>query len=220
MGYDESDLYDDLQSDYEAKLIEEGISELSKDAVRSYLGQNGDAVVERVNEALADARNLYAGNKFGLAVVRASSAAELIVHYLVVQPLMQGAFLSDEWSGVLTRRITRGGRAADREVLPSIVTQWGIDLNALRTSDGEPIWEALVSKVWPERDRYVHRCDPVHGPSAALAIAAAQGLLDELVRPISHEFGLSWPDSTWAELVQGLGGAMYSTTYSRSSPFT
>ena len=219
MGYDESDYYDDLQGEYEAKLIEEGIQELSVEAVRSYLAQNGDAVMERVDEALMDAFNLNAAHKFGLSVVRSSSAAELIVHYLLVQPLVQGAFLSDEWSALLTRRITRGGRAGDRELLPTIVAQWGIDLNAIRIPGGPALWETLVSTVWKTRDDFLHRCDPVYGPAADLAMGASRALLDLLVTPLSHRLGLSWPDSQWAEVQQGVGGATFTTSYRRLDPF-
>jgi hypothetical protein len=47
--------------------------------------------------------------------------------------LVQGAFLSDEWAGILTDRILTGRTAEDRKLVPVLLRQWGLDVTKVRS---------------------------------------------------------------------------------------
>jgi hypothetical protein len=152
--------YDFDDDDY----VDGVMDERSKDSVRMYLAIHGDAIESRVRECLTEAQELIEGGHFGLSLVRSSTASELVIGYLVVRPLVQGAFMSEEWGLVLTDRIIHASRRNDRELLPPLLKQWGIDLDALELPSGGRMWHRLVGKrdgLWASRDAYVHSARPV-----------------------------------------------------------
>jgi hypothetical protein len=210
----------DLQSDAEAELIEAGIRERSDDNVRSYLGTYGDAVEARIRKCLNDAETLAKAGHFGPALVLAATSVELILGHLVLRPLLQGAFLSEEWADILARRITGGRSADDRELLPRVARLWKVDVSGMKLQDGRPLWNTVVGEIWPTRNHFVHRADPVNKAMASSAIEAVRALLNQLVAPIAMKVGLSWPHSgAWAKVEQGIGGATFSRNFEPADPF-
>lgn len=168
------DLYDWDESEYLATLMDEQ----SRDSVRMYLAVYGDAIEARVRECLANARDLAANGQFGLSLIRSATASELIIGYLVVRPLVQGAFMLEQWAGILTDRIIHASRRNDRELLPPLVRQWGIDLDGLLLPAGSPLWQRLVEKegLWANRGVPPHftlgvrgRCPARHRGGGAVA---------------------------------------------------
>ena len=219
MGDD--DWWDYARDDYEAGLVADALREQSLEAVRLYLATHGDAVDERIQQLLADSRGLYAADYFGPSLTHSATAAELIVRFLVLRPLIQGAFLSDEWAEILTRRVEQGRSADDRELLPAIARRWDIDLAAVRLADGSPVWEFLVKDLWPTRNRHVHAGERVPGYTAAQAIEAVDLLIADVVVPLAGKLELSWPATSWHEVnwrsATGLVGRRQ--TFDRQSPF-
>ena len=111
-GWDDYSYYQD-EAAHDA-FIQGTLRDISEDSVRSYLGQNGDAVDERVLDCIKQANELHRAGFLQAAVVSATIGIELIVRYLLIQPLIQAAFLSQEWAYLLTQRIASGRTAEDR----------------------------------------------------------------------------------------------------------
>jgi len=151
-------------------FIEDTLRGISEDAVRSYLGQNGDAVDERVCNCIRQAKELHDSGFFQPAVVSATTAIELIVRFLLIHPLIQAAFLSEEWAYLLTQRIASGRTAEDRKLLPKILEHHRIDITAVLLENGDELWETVVSKVYPKRNKIVHAAEPSNPEEAQLAI--------------------------------------------------
>lgn len=181
---------DDYDYAYDA-IIEEHLRMLSEDPVIDYLGRYGDAIQERVETCADEARGLLEAGFPGAAVVRATAAIELVIRFFLARPLVQGAFLSEEWAGLLAERILRGRSADDRELLPAILNNWGIDLRAIRLPDGSSLWECVVSRVWPRRNEYVHRGSALTREDAAVAIESLQLLVSEVVEKVAERFGFT-----------------------------
>ena len=124
--------YDELE-----RLFQEGLKTQAKEAVRSYLGRYGDAVDQRVLARLAETKVLLTHGHFGPSLCAAAIAVELMIRFMLVRPLVQGAFLSDEWAGILTGRIVTGRTAGDRELVPALLRQWGLDVTNVRSSPSQ-----------------------------------------------------------------------------------
>ncbi len=221
MGYDEIDYYHDLQAEYEAKLIEEGIREQSQDQVRWYLGTYGDAVDARVQRCLTEARKLAAADHGGPALVLAATAAELLIRFLILRPLVQGAFLSEEWASVLTRRVVGGRSAEDRELLPAVARAQGLNLDAVTLADGSPMWSVVASELWPKRNAVVHAGVVVTAAEALRAIEVAEVVRSTLVGEVARRFRMTWPDTSWHEVRRRGPAAGWSTgeTFNPEDPF-
>src|SRR5215216_5591484 len=94
-----SDIWDKAAEDFDLDMAHEYLEEQvqqafegrSADSTRFYLGTYGDAVTARVEQAIADSRALLAAGQPGPAITLAATAVELIVGYLVVRPIVQGA---------------------------------------------------------------------------------------------------------------------------------
>ncbi|HEX7232722.1 MAG TPA: hypothetical protein VF452_20210, partial [Candidatus Binatia bacterium] len=129
---------------------EERLRETSLAPVRTYLGTYGDAIEDRVKQSVDAANTLVQSGFPSSALVRAATAIENTIRFLLVRPLVQGAFLSDEWAGVLAARIGTGRTAHDRELLPKLLKIWEIDIDAIRLSSGSSLWSTITDKVFRE----------------------------------------------------------------------
>ncbi len=123
------------------ELITKTLSQISEDGVRTYLGENADAVDARVNNVLSHAKYASQQGYPRFAVVGAVTAIELTIRYLLVRPLVQGAFLSDNWAQLLTRHIANGKTTQDRDILPSMLEIYEISIKDLELSDGTRLWK-------------------------------------------------------------------------------
>ena len=106
-------------------------------------------------------------------VVSATTAIEIIVRFLLIRPLIQAAFLSEEWAYLLTQRIASGRTTEDRKLLPKILEHHRIDITTVLLENGHELWETVVSKVYPKRNKIVHATDPAGSEEAQLAIECA-----------------------------------------------
>jgi hypothetical protein len=78
--------------------IASAIQNLSEEPIREFLGTYGDAIDARLDNTLATARYASQGGFPRYAVVGAVTAIELITRYMLIRPLLRGAFLSDSWA--------------------------------------------------------------------------------------------------------------------------
>jgi hypothetical protein len=72
-------------------FISDTIRNMSEDSVRGYLGGNGDAIDARVQRCMRQARELKDVDYFQSSHVLAVTAIELIIRFLLIRPLLQGA---------------------------------------------------------------------------------------------------------------------------------
>ena len=176
--------------------VEETIHEQAQGSARAYLGTYGDAISARIDACLASAVALADSGEYGPAVTSACTAIELTINYLLLRPLVQGAFLSDVWAGILTDAVLNS-RAGYRELLPAVAKGWDLDLDAVRLASGAVAWGAFTGQIWPLRRKVVHLGMQVGEAQAWMAIECAEVLLSGLVVPAARRLGMGWPDDPW-----------------------
>jgi hypothetical protein len=188
-GWDDLGYYEEEAA--QAAFIEDALNNISQDGIRNYLGTYADAVDARIEECMKQARMLLTGGFFQSAIVSAVTGIELTIRFLLLRPLMQAAFLSEEWANLLTQRVASGRTANDREILPQILHFHNINLNNLKLPNGKALWSTITGDIYPKRDRIVHRAEPVSEDDALLAINCADQLRNEVVLPFATKLGFS-----------------------------
>lgn len=191
------------------EFIEKSLRNISIEGAKDYLGTYGDAIEARVNTCLLQARELQKQGYFDPAIVLAATAIEMIVRFLLVKPLVQGAFLSDEWASILANRIANGRTAEDRELLPAVLRQWSVDINKIELSDGSQVWATVTKRVWPKRNKVVHTAAPATESEAAIGIESAERLMSSVVRVVAATLGFTFETTgRWAEIrgTKGVAG--------------
>jgi hypothetical protein len=149
---------------------------------------------------------------FQPAQVLAVTAIEVLVRFMIIRPLLQGAFLSDEWAYFITQQITSGRSAEDRKFLPRVLATQEIYITDLRLSSGQPLWDTIVTHVYPKRNRVIHSAEPVSWAEAQAAIDCAECLYTDIVLPIARKLGFTVETTNcWsrARSDDGLGGMYF-----------
>ncbi len=191
------------QEEYEAGLVRDAIRSISTGAAKAYLTSNGDAIDARINALLAEAKQLAEGHP-GPSLVLAATALEITIRFLLLRPLVQGAFLSDRWAAILAARVATGRTAEDRKMLPAVLREWGVDLMKVKSSGGVPVWPFIVGRLWDLRDRFVHQADPVASDMAVQAIACAETFRKDVVGPVAKRLGFTLDvTKRWAATQKG-----------------
>jgi hypothetical protein len=144
------------------RLFQQGVKNQAKEAVKLYLGRHRDAVDQRVLASIAEAKALLEHKHFGPALCAAAIAVELMIRYMLIRPLLQGAFLSDEWADILTDRIVTDKAGRDSDLVPIVLRQWGLDVTSVRSSTSKvPVWQWITTHLFKGRNNYLHWYDPV-----------------------------------------------------------
>lgn len=205
MSYDEEDARRDAYYAQLQKDFEEGLKEQAVEAVRAYLARYGDAIDARVNGSLTEAAALLAAGYYGPSVCAAAIAIELMIRFMLVRPLVQGAvigFMSDEWAEVLTSRIATGRPSDDQKLVPAVLRQWGVEVSSVKSpASGVAVWEFIVKTLFPSRHNYVHRYDNVPHGVALIAVECAQTFRDEIVGSVAKHMGFTLETTgKWCEI--------------------
>lgn len=199
-------------------FIEESLKNISEDNVRSYLGTFGDAIEERVRECLRQAKELLDLNHYGPALTLSATAIEIVIRFLLLRPLVQGAFLSDEWAEILAKRIATGRSAEDRELLPAILRQWGVDITSIKLSGKIGLWET-IHDLWKKRNNFVHFGEIITEPVAISGIECVNVILNKVVYPISMKLGFTLETTgKWCEIHRKTDYGSYSTSFKPKNP--
>ena len=188
-GYDDYHLYQ--QEAAMEEFLEEELRRIAEEPVFSYLAVYGDAIEARVKRCLTQAQSLNNSGYHGVALTRAASGIEVTIRFFLARPLVQGAFLSDDWADLLSRKLLRGRTAEDRELLPAILRNWKMDITNVKLSDGAQAWEMIVKRVWPRRNNYVHKADDTSAEDALLAMECLEVLLTQVVDPLASKLGFT-----------------------------
>jgi hypothetical protein len=228
MSYTEEDARIDAYYEELERLFHQGLKSQAKEAVKSYLGRYGDAVDQRVLASIAEAKVLLKHGHFGPSLCAAAIAVELMIRFMLVRPLVQGAFLSDEWAAILTDRIVTGGTAKDRELVPAVLRQWGLDVTKVRSSTSKMlVWESTVSQLFPSRNNYVHRYDPLPENTAVIGVECAEAFRHEIVGAVAKQLGFSLDiTGKWCKIdhprevhVRGIIVSPWSEEFEAADPF-
>ncbi len=168
--------------------IAKAIKNLSHQPIRDFLGTYGDAIDARLDDIIAQARYARQGGYPRFAVIGAVTAIELITRYLLIEPLLQGAFLSGSWAKILTRHIIQHGKQAiQRDLLPSVLSMYDIKLGELKLSDGSPLWKTFVTVIVPKRNAIAHEGEGALSDEADLALECASTLRKEVVAQVAKK---------------------------------
>jgi hypothetical protein len=214
-GLDDREYYEEEAA--QAEFIQETLKNISEDGVRNYLGTYGDAVDARIEHCMKEARMLLTGGFFQSAIVSAVTAIELTIRFLLLRPLMQAAFMSEEWANLLTQRIASGRSANDRKILPDILDFHDIALNDVKLPNGKLLWATIRDVVYSARDKIVHRAEPVSQDDAVLAIQCADQLRKKIVMPYAKKLGFTLETTKcWRQSKTLVSGAYYNAR----DPFT
>lgn len=199
-------------------------TDLHEDAVRFYLGANGDAIGARVARLESMATDLLSNKFFGPSIIVSVTALEVMVQYFCVRPIVEGVFLSDLIAFEVARRIFSSRSSDQRNLLVPLLKPWGIDLTKIMLPSGEPLWETIQTPVNKARNGFVHRGDDVPEGDAALAIECIRTFRKEVVLRIAErlEFTID-KTGCWSKVIHDpapgsgfLGGERF---YGRSDPF-
>jgi hypothetical protein len=100
------------------------------------------------------------------------------MRYMLVRPLLQGAFLSDSWAKLLDKHIFQGrmAQALERQLLPSVLGMYDIKIEDLKLSDGSGLWKTFVTKIVLKRNAIMHDGDAATPQEAKLALECANTL--------------------------------------------
>jgi hypothetical protein len=204
---------DEIERD---EFIEETLQNISQEGVRSYLGVHGDAVDFRVNDCIEQARNL---NTYGFhrhAIVSATTAIELVIRYLLIRPLIQAAFLTEDWAYLLTQRIATGRTGDDRALLPKLLKYHDVEISELKLSSGNEVWKTITEVVYSKRNRIVHTGESANLEKAKTAIECAVLLREKVVLPLAKKLGFTLETTKcWNEIKTD----KMQTGYTPRSPF-
>lgn len=216
------DYWQDLSDEAETAIIKKGISDRQLDQIAYVLGTFGDAVQARVDASMAEAKLHMSASQHKAAIVASVTAVELIIRHIILRPIVEGAFLSEEWIQKLTKEIlpSASGTHRDRDLLFKVLSAWSINLNTIQITNGRLLWETFKKIVVNKRNNIVHKGEPAQAEEASLAIECAEAFLKEIVAPLSDKFGFSWSvTNCWGKTTQGQGGARVSALFNSKSPF-
>lgn len=188
-------VFDDIQRYEEEEAMErflsEQLRELAEAPVFSYLSKYGDAIEERIRHCIEEATTLRNAGYWGASLIRTAAAIEITIRFFIARPLVQGAFLSDNWAAVLSKKVLNGRTSEDRDLLPAILHNWNIDITRVLLANGSQVWETIIKKVWPCRNDYVHAGGIIEEADAILAAECLKTLLKLVVDPIATRIGFT-----------------------------
>jgi len=170
----------------------------------------------RVLDSISTAEKLNASGYHRHAIVSAVTAIELIIRFMLIRPLIQAAFLSEEWADLLTHRIAAGRTDEDRKILPHVLEFHGIKLKDLKLSDGTLLWDTITKAMYPKRHRIVHTGESAVAKDAKIAIECAKMLREKVVLPVAEKMGFTLDKTkSWNEIVS----ERWKTKYDKRDPF-
>jgi len=218
--------YDDDYQRYQEeealeKFIEEQLREIAEAPVFAYLSKYGDAIEERIRKCIEEATALREARFWGAALIRSAAAIEITIRFFLARPLVQGAFLSDEWASLLSSKVLTGRTAEDRDLLPAILRNWGVDVTRVLLADNSQMWEQVTTRVWPSRNDYVHAGGTIEEADAILAAQCLDALLKHVVDPIAQRLGFTREQTgLWSVVVSSIQPELNpQRRYERADPF-
>lgn len=191
----DDEYYEYAREEYEGRLVEEGIRDQAEERARTYLLLNGAAVWTRAQACLGEARRLQP-NHPSAALTMAITAAELLVRFMLVRPLVAGLVFHDALAERLARETFTGPTVRDRNMLPVICAAWEIGLEDMEVEEHVPLWPNL-KRLWKLRDDVIHRGERADLAEAEYAVACVEALANQLIEPFARRLAIEWPPDSW-----------------------
>jgi hypothetical protein len=201
--------------------FQEQLRDLSEGPTFAFLARFGDAIQERVDPCKREAQNLVSAGFYGAGLARAAAGIEITVRFFLARPLVQGAFLPDKWAQALANRILNGRAAKDRELLPAILRNWGIDVTSVMLLDGPQLWQTIISRVWPRRNDYLHAGADISASESGVALECLDSVLRDIVEPIAARLGFTRSETgKWSVVLSRFNGDLNPpANYDTDTPF-
>ncbi len=181
--------------------LDAALKDISRDNAKAYLGVYGDSIDKRVHECLNQAADLFAAGYNGPALCLAVTSIEVMVRFMLLRPLVQSAFLSDEWAEILADRVATGRTAEDRELLPAVLKMCKVDIGAIKTPSGGELWESVLKDLWPRRNKFVHEGECPPKEVAGAAIECARCFRETVIEAVASMLGFTLATTgKWCEI--------------------
>lgn len=220
MTYEDWAYEEYLSEQLQQEQIEKAIKQVPIDNTSWYLGTYGDELERRIKLSYSEAKELLTKGYNGSALVLSVIGLEILIRDFVLKPLVYGAFLHEYWAELLLDRVVSGKSVKDREILPKVAFEWGIDLQSLMLSSGKEAWGTFVGEIIPKRNNYIHCAITIPSKVAEKALECGDVMFFGLLKPIAQKFEMSWPESgAWHKVVQGIGAGKKTHNYIPSNPF-
>jgi len=142
---------------------------------------------------------------------------EIFIRFMLLRPLVQGAFLSDEWADILAKRVATGRTAEDRKILPAILKQWDIDITKIKTKKDNQLWETIKS-LRKKRNDFVHAGKSIESLDSEGALDTINTLISDILLPIAEKLGFNLTETgKWCKIEHKTVG--FSAKFTPLSPF-
>jgi len=172
------------------EFLENSLDEIAQDNIRCYLGTYGDAVEARVSQCVKESKKLFKLKFWGSSLTLSVTAIEILIRFMILRPLVQGAFLSEEWAEILSKRITTGRSVEDRKLLPAILKQWKIDITVIKTKSNNSLWDTIQALI-NKRHGFVHSGEAIQKDEASKGFEAIDSLIKDIIAPVAEKLGFT-----------------------------
>lgn len=181
---DEEAAWEQAREEFEKEVGERVLGELQENALNYYFHMYGGDIHQRISCRIQASRTLVKHKLYGESLTCSVTAAELTIRWVLLRPLSQAVFLSDDVADVLMDRILPPRNSStDRDILPDVLSHWGMDVKALSTSDGKNLWTQLTKEFIPLRNDVIHK-----GHEVSLDVARRASHLCEELYKAAGEF--------------------------------
>jgi hypothetical protein len=196
-------MYEGEHDDPAGEAFEEAQRSVGDEQARAYLGSYGDAISERVNGRLAEAKAFLEGGHKAAALVWAVTAIEITIRFMLLRPLLKAGFMTEDWEDILGERLASGSRTEDdRKLLPRVLGQWYVRPDTILVHKGQQLMHSVEASI-SKRNRIVHAGESCSQTDASIAIECAESLLTKIVHPLGARLwfdlgnGNKWSDYSW-----------------------
>jgi hypothetical protein len=187
----DDDRYEYEREAAEAEFWEKLPKQLHEQAVGSYLGAYGDAIEARVEGLATMARTLHESEFYGPSIAVSVTAIEIMIEYFCVRPMVEGAFVSEDWADCLADWVIRTRPPEQRKILVGILRIWSIDIEKILLEGKKPVWATIPSEVFRPRNHFVHSGEDVSKEQSKLGITCTELFQKEIVAKIAVRLGFT-----------------------------
>jgi len=190
--YDDYGRFSHLEEKYMLEEKEKYIEQKSNESIEYYFDTKGKEIDKKINFCIDRANKLNKNKFYGNSITTSFTAIELIIRDLYLKPLVIGALISDNLSGIIFNHIfdKRNKGYEERELLKDIVKQWGFNLAEINIQSGNQLWESIINTKECRND-FVHGAKKVEKDDAEIALECADELLN-LIQEITKKLNIDF----------------------------
>lgn len=158
---------------------EQAIEEFTEERLQSYY-RNNPELVQSARSVLQEARNLLPYSARA-SIVLAGTVIEVGIKRAILGPIVFGLVHDESVAGLITDLVITARHSDYKNLLFKILEDHGnVNLNTYTREGGlKPLMQEFQD-IQKDRNRVIHRADPVEPERAAEAVAVATAVLEEL----------------------------------------